>query len=328
MRRRDLIGVLGGAAAWPFIVRAQPANRLRRVVVLLGVTPDDPDAQPRVLAFEQGLRDLGWISGRNLDIRLHWPPSTMDGMRDVAREVVRAGADMVLATGTGWVEALLPESRLIPIVFVLVSDPVGRGFVTSLARPGGNITGFSNLEPSMAGKWLEILWQFAPQMKRCVLMFHPDVGQGASFLQSFELAAKSLGVTAVGAPVRSDDEIAAAIPALNAAAGGGLVVMSDQFLAVKRALLVKTTAAHNVPAIYPSRNFVAGGGLVSYGVSAVDLYRRSASYIDRILRGERTSELPVQRPIKFELVINLKTARTLGLKVPTRLLTLADEAIE
>jgi putative ABC transport system substrate-binding protein len=254
----------------------------------------------------------------------------MDSMRGVAKEIVRSGTDVVFATGTAWVEALLQESRQIPIVFALVSDPVGKGFVASLARPGGNVTGFSNLEPSVGGKWLETLRALAPRIRRCAMMFHPNpaVGQGTAFVDYFEAAASTLDVTPVGMPVLSKEEIKTAIAALGSEAGSGLVVMSDQFLTIHRGLIVNATAIHNVPAIYPFRNFVVEGGLISYGVSAVDLYRRSASYVDLILRGERTSELPVQRPTKFDLVINLKVVRALGLEVPPTLLSLADEVIE
>jgi putative ABC transport system substrate-binding protein len=330
MRRREFITLLGGAATWSLAAGAQQASSLRRVDFLLGVTPDDPYAQPFVRTFEQALQEFGWIGGRNIEVRLHWPPAEMERMRGVAKEIVGSGTDVVFATGTAWVASMLQESREVPIVFALVSDPVGKGFVASLGRPGGNLTGFSNLEPSMGGKWLEMLKELAPQTRRCAMIFHPSaaVGQGAAFLDSFQAAASSLGVTPVRMPVVSEDEIKTAIAALGAEPDSGLVVMSDQFLTVYREIVVKAAAVHKVPAIYPFRNFVVEGGLMSYGVSAVDLYRRSASYVDRILRGERTSELPVQRPDKFELVINHKTVQELGLEMTPRLLSLLDEVIE
>jgi ABC-type uncharacterized transport system substrate-binding protein len=251
-------------------------------------------------------------------------------MQKLANDLVESGSEIVVATGTAWLGALLRQTSTTPIVFVLVSDPVDNGFVASLSRPGGNVTGFSNLEGSIGGKWLETLRELAPRLKRAAIMFNPSTaaGRGSDFLHSFEGAARSFGVTPISAPVRSASDIDAAISALGHEPDGGLVMMSDQFLTVHRELIVTLAAQNRVPAIYPFRYFVTNGGLMSYGVSAVDQYRRSASYVDRILRGEKPSELAVQKPTTFELVINLKTATTLGLEVPPILLAVADQVIE
>jgi putative tryptophan/tyrosine transport system substrate-binding protein len=330
MKRREFIKLIAGAAAWPLGAQAQQPGRMRRIGVLMGVTERDPDARPRIAAFEQALADLGWSSDRNIRLDYRWPTGDTEQLQAVAKELVESGCEIVVATGTAWVAALLRETGTTPIVFVLVSDPVESGFVASLSQPGGNVTGFSNLAGSMAGKWVETLRDLAPRLQRVALLFNPDTttGRGSAFLQSFEEAARSFGLIPIAARVGSAADIDAAISALGHAPDGGLVVMSDQFLTVHRERIVTLAAQNRVPAIYPFRYFVAGGGLMSYGVSAVDLLRRSAAYVDRILRGAKPGELPVQEPITFELVINLKTARVLGLEVPPLLLATANELIE
>ncbi|SRR6266508_2709779 len=331
VRRRQFITLIGGATvAWPLAAYAQQPGRVRQIGVLMGVTERDPDARPRIAAFEQALQDLGWINTRNIRIDYRWPTGDMDRMQKVAKDLVESGPDIVVATGTAWVAALLRETSTIPIVFVLVSDPVENGFVASLSQPGGNVTGFSNLVGSIGGKWVETLRDLAPRLKRAAMLFNPGTttGRGSFFLRSFEGAARSFGLTPIAAPVRSAADIDAAISALGHEPDSGLVVMTDQFLTIHRELIVTLAAQNRVPAIYPFRYFVADGGLMSYGVSAVDLYRRSAAYVDRILRGQKPSELPVQAPTTFELVINLKTAKALGLEVPPILLAVADEVIE
>jgi len=328
MRRREFITLLGGAAAWPLAASAQQPGRVRQIGVLMGVTVRDPEVRPRIAAFEQALQDLGWINSRNIRIDYGWPTGDTERIQKLAKDLVESGSEIVVATGTAWVEALLRQTSTTPIVFVLVSDPVDNGFVASLSRPGGNVTGFSNLEGSIGGKWLETLRELAPRLKRAAMMFNPSTATGSHFLHSFEGAARSFGVTPISAPVRSASDIDAAISALGHEPDGGLVVMTDQFLTVHRELIVTLAAQNRVPAIYPFRYFVTNGGLMSYGVSAVDQYRRSASYVDRILRGEKPSELAVQKPTAFELVINLKIATTLGLEVPPILLAVADEVIE
>jgi putative tryptophan/tyrosine transport system substrate-binding protein len=331
MRRRDFISLLAGAAVtWPLAARSQQPERVRRIGVLMGVRERDPDAPPRIVAFEQALRDVGWINSVNLNIDYRWPTGDLGHMRKVAKELIQSGTEIIVATGTAWLAAVSRETSTTPVVFVLVSDPVQNGFVASLSRPGGNVTGFSNLEAPIAGKWLQTLRELAPLLRRAAMLFNPDstTGGGFTFLQSFETAAQSLGITSIAAPVRSADDIEQAIAMLGLEPDTGLIVMTDQFLTVHRELIVRLTALHRLPAIYPFRYFATGGGLVSYGVSTVDLYRRSASYVDRILRGENPSELPVQEPIRFELVINLKTANALGIDVPPTLLANADEVIE
>jgi putative ABC transport system substrate-binding protein len=330
VKRRQFILLLGGAAAWPLAASAQQLDRVRQISVLMGVSASDSDARPRIAAFEQALQDLGWISSRNIRIDYRWPAEEVEQLQKLAKDVVASGSDIVVATGTAWVAAVLRETSTKPIVFVLVSDPVENGFVASLSQPGGNVTGFSNLVGSIGGKWLQTLREFAPRLNRAAMLFNPRTaaGHGSNFLHSFEGAARSFGLTPIAAPVRSAADIDVAISALGHEPGGGLVVMSDQFLTVHRELIVTLAAKHHVPAIYPFRYFVTNGGLMSYGVSTVDLYRRSASYVDRILRGEKPGELPVQGPTRFELAINLTTAKALGLEVPPVLLATADEVIE
>jgi putative ABC transport system substrate-binding protein len=330
MKRRDFIALLGGATAWPLAAHAQQDDQVRRIGVLMGVTESDPDARPRLTAFEGALQGFGWSNGENIRIHYVWPEADTARMRKLTKDLVGSRPEVIVATGTAWLVALLRETNTIPIIFVLVSDPVENGYVRSLSRPGGNVTGFSNLPASIGGKWLETLREVAPGLKRAAMLFNPSTtaGRGSNFLQAFEGAASSFSITPIKAPVRSESDIDAAISALGREPDGGLVLMSDQFLTVHRDLIVTLAAQYRVPAIYPFRYFVAGGGLMSYGVSAVDLYRHSASYVDRILRGDKPSDLPVQEPTTFELIINLKTAMALGLTISPTLLARANEVIE
>ena len=331
LERREFITLLAGTAAiWPRTSHAQQSDNVRRIGVLMGVAERDPDAQPRVAAFERALQDRGWINGRNIHIDYRWPPSDTMGMRKLARDLVELHPEVVVATGTAWVAAILQESSSTPIVFVLVSDPVGSGFVASWSRPGGNVTGFSNLEGPIGGKWLETLKELAPRLKRAAMLFNPSMAArgGSYFSGSFEVTARSLGMMPIAAPIGSAADIENVLSALARESDAGFVVVPDQFLTLQRGLIVTLAARHRLPAIYPFRYFVTDGGLMSYGVFPVDLHRRSASYVDRILHGAKPSELPVQGPTRFELVINLKTAKALGLEVPPTLLARADEVIE
>ena len=331
MKRREFITLLGGAAAiWPLTARAQQSERMRRVGVLMAYAENEPEAQSFVRSFESGLAELGWTAGRNLRIDYRWAGGNVDHMASFARELVALGPDAILANTTPVTAAFHRETRTIPIVFVIVSDPVGDGFVASLARPGGNITGFINLEASVGGKWLELLKEVAPSVTRAALMFNPDTapGRGAYFQPTFESGALALGVKSILVPIRSDAEIETAIAALAKEPNAGLVVMTDGFMRVHRGTVIAAAAHHKIPAVYPLRIQAQDGGLLAFGPYNLDLFSRSAGYVDRILRGTSPAELPVQVPTKFQLVINLKTAKALGLTVPPTLLARADEVIE
>jgi putative tryptophan/tyrosine transport system substrate-binding protein len=331
MRRREFIAGLGGAAAWPLAARAQQPDRTRRIGVLLGYDESDPEGKAELAGFTQGFAELGWIDGRNVRIDVRWAPGSVDWMRTFAKELVELQPGVIVANSTPATTALQRETRTIPIVFVIVSDPVGAGFVASLTRPGGNITGFINMEGAMGGKWLQLLTEIAPSVKRVAIMFNPDTapGGGSYYLPSFEAAARSLKVAPIAAPVHSDAEIETVITALGREPGGGLVVMPDVFTVEHRAPIILAAARNNVPAHYPWSFVVAReGGLFSYGPDLVDIFHHSASYVDRILRGEKPAELPVQLPVKFKAAINLKTAKALGLTVPQSILLRADEVIE
>jgi putative ABC transport system substrate-binding protein len=331
MKRRDFIAGIGSAAAWPLAARAQQPDRMRRIGVLLGYDESDPEGKAELAGFTQGFAELGWIDGRNVRIDVRWAPGSVDRMRTFAKELVELQPRVIVANSTPATAALQRETRTIPIVFVVVSDPVGAGFVASLTRPGGNITGFINMEGPMGGKWLQLLTEIAPSVKRVAIMFNPDTapGGGSYYLPSFEAAARSLKVAPIAAPVHSDAEIETVITALGREPVGGLVVMPDVFTLERRAPIILAAARNNVPADYPWSFVVAReGGLFSYGPDLVDIFHRSASYVDRILRGEKPAELPVQLPVKFKMAINLKTAKALGLTVPSTLLAVADEVIE
>jgi putative ABC transport system substrate-binding protein len=334
MRRREfitllLVGTAAATVAWPFGARAQQhPDRVHRIAVLMGIA-NDLEGQDRVLAFRQGLEQHGWADGRNVRIDYHWVGGDADRARAYAEEAVGARPDVILANGTTVVAALQRATRTIPIVFVLGLDPVESGFVTGLAHPGGNITGFTTFEPEMGGKWLEVLKEIAPRVLRVALIFNPQTQPAhATFLRSIEAAAPSFAVEPITTPVHSVIEIEGAMAALGREPGGGFIVIPDVFTSTNVDPIVALAARHRLPALYPFPFFARQGGLVSYGIDLTDLFRRSASYIDRILRGTKPGELPVQTPNKFELMINLKTARALGLEVSAMLLARADEVIE
>jgi len=327
--RREFITLLGGAAAWPTGVRAQGTERMRRIGVLVGSAESDPESMPRVTAFERGVTELGWVSGRNVLIDYRWAAGEPANMQALAKELVELQPDVLLASSTPVVAALGRETGTIPIVFVVVSDPVGSGFIKSLSRPGGNMTGFINIESSLGGKWLELLKELAPRISRVAVMFNPETAPHAEYyVRPFEVAASSLAVKPSTVPVRSVTDIEQAIFDLGRAPASGLIVLPDTFTTVHRRVIISAAANSNVPAIYPFRYMAGDGGLISYGVDLIDLYRRAAPYVDRILKGGKPADLPVQQPTQFEFAINLKTAKALGLDVPGTLLARADEVIE
>ncbi|MEY9772982.1 putative ABC transport system substrate-binding protein [Sinorhizobium fredii] len=329
MRRREVLVLLGSSVAFCRVAPAEEQNRVRRIGLLMASAESDPDGQARVKAFRDALQDLGWVEGRNLQLDRRWAAGGVDRFRTYAAELVALAPDLVLGDATPSVAALLRETKTIPIVFCRVGDPVGSGFVKSLARPGGNVTGFTAFEASMGPKWLELLKDASPGLVHVALLFNPKTAPHVEslFLRSIEAAAPSLGIVAVPARVQSSAAIKDAIRAIGQA-NGGLAAMPDTFLVDHRGLITKMAAQHHVPAIYTNRVFAAEGGLLSYGFDVPDMYRRAASYADRILRGARPSELPVQAPTRFQLVINLKTANALGLTIPPTLLARADEVIE
>jgi putative tryptophan/tyrosine transport system substrate-binding protein len=329
MRRRAFITLVGGAAAaWPLAAGAQQG--LRRIGVLMGFPESDSDARAFVAAFRDGLQKLGWTEGRNVRLDIRWTsPGNAEEMQRFAKELVALQPDVILAFATPVTAALQRETRAIPIVFAAVADPVGSGFVASLSRPGGNMTGFINSEATIGGKWLGLIKEIAPDIKRAAIMFNPDTapGGGSYQLGSFEAAARSLAVEPITARVGSDADIEAAISSLGRDRAG-LVLTNDSFLAVHQQTIISLAARNNVPAIFDNPSFARNGGLISYGPSFTDIFRRAAGHVDRILRGTKASDLPVEVPTKFDLVINLKTAKALGLDVPWQLQQLADEVIE
>jgi putative ABC transport system substrate-binding protein len=326
--RRQFITLLGGAAvAWPLAAGAQQGGRMRHIGVLISGEENDPLPKTMISAFTQALADLGWTDGRNVRIELRWGGDDINRMR-LAQELVGLQPDIILANSTPATVALQRETRTIPIVFATVGDPVASGIVARLDRPSGNVTGFGGLEPSLGGKWLELLSEIAPGLKRAAIMFNPEAALISTYMSSFETAARSLKVEAITAPVHSDVEIATAIITLGREPGGGLVVMADAFTTVHRRPIILAAARNNVPAVYSYSEFARDGGLLSYGTDRVDTFRRTASYVDRILRGERPGDLPVQLPTKFEMVVNRKTATALGLAIPLSILVRADEVIE
>jgi putative tryptophan/tyrosine transport system substrate-binding protein len=332
MKRREFIAGLGSAAAWPVAARAQQGEPVRRVGVLMAYDDEEPQAKAWLAVFLQGLRELGWAEGRNLRIDIRWTAGSLERMQRSAKELVDLQPDAILSDTTPVTARLERETRTIPIVFMTVSDPVGSGFVASLARPSGNITGFSNHDASMVGKWLELLTQIAPGIKRTAMMFNPDMSPyvRSYYLPFFEAGARSLKVEPILAPVRSNAEIETIIASLGRESGGGLVVMPDTFLSTQptRTLIISLAVRNNVPSVFNGSTYVREGGLLSYGIDNSDVFHRAASYVDRILRGAKPAELPVQMPTKFELVLNLKTAKALGLTIPPNLLAIADEVIE
>jgi putative ABC transport system substrate-binding protein len=328
MKRREFITLLGGAAAWPLAARSQQGARVRRIGVLLPLDENDPEAKLRYSALTQGLSDLGWTDGRNLRIDLRWASDDINRIRALAQELVGLQPDIIATNGTPATAALQREARTIPIVFANVGDPVASGIVERLNQPGGNITGFAGLEPSLGGKWLELLSEIAPGLKRAGIMFNPDLFPVSVYTPSFETAARSLKVVPIIALVHSDVEIETAIMAFGREPGGGLVVLPDDFTREHRAPIILAAARSNVPAVYAQSYYARDGGLLSYGPDPVDNWRRAATYVDRILRGEKPGDLPVQFPTKFEMVVNRKTANALGLAVPPSILLRADEVIE
>jgi putative ABC transport system substrate-binding protein len=329
MKRRDFITLLAGAAAaWPLAVRAQP-ERLQRIGVLMNLPESDPDAQRRLAAFRDALERLGWTEGRNRTIDVRWTVGTAASVQSAVSELLSVHPDLILATATNVLAPLRAMAHDIPIVFVLVSDPVEQGFVDSLAHPGGRITGFTSFEFSMAGKWLETLKEAAPQVTRAALIFNPETAPyGEKYIASLQSAAQSMAVEPLVFRIRSLTELENALNDLARSPGGGLIVLPDTFMVAHRTSVISLAAVNRLPAIYSFRVFAIDGGLIAYGIDNIDIYRRAASYVDRILRGAKPAELPVQQPTKYELVINLKTARALGMNIPPTLPLRADEVIE
>ena len=329
MKRRDFITLLGCAAvAWPLAARAQQADRMRRIGILLPVAADDPQFQAWVGAFLQGLAQLGWTIGRNVRIDTRWATANAAEIRRHAGELVALAPDVILATGTPTLGPLLQATRTVPIVFTIVADPVAAGFVDSLARPGGNATGFTNFEYGMGAKWLELLKQIAPGVTRVAVLRDPAIASGTGQFGAIQSVAPSFGVELSPINVRDAAEIERAVAAFARAPNDGLILTASALARVHANLIVTLAARHKLPAVYFDRIFVAAGGLISYGPDSVDQYRRAAGYVDRILKGEKPVDLPVQAPVKYELVINLKTAKALGLTIPETVLGRADEVIE
>jgi putative ABC transport system substrate-binding protein len=330
IRRREFITLLGGAAAWPLATRAQQGDRVRRIGVLMGGGESDPLANPNFSAFTRALAGLGWADGRNVRMDLRRYGEDINRIRALAHELVDLQPEIILATSTAATLALQRETRTIPIVFANLADPIASGIVPRLDRPSGNITGFVNFEASLGGKWLELLSEIAPGLKRAAIMFNPDFAATASvYLPSLETAARSLKVAPIIAHIHSDVEIETAVIALGREPGGGLVVIPDGvFTPAHLAPIISAAARNNVPAVSARSEFARDGGLLSYGVDQVDNSRRAASYVDRILRGEKPGDLPVQLPTKFEMVVNRKTAKALGLAIPPSIMLRADEVIE
>jgi putative ABC transport system substrate-binding protein len=326
MRRRDFLRLAGGVGIlWPVIVRGQTANRVRRIALLLGSSANDPEMQTRLAAFQEQLRALGWTIGDNVQIETRWFGGREDRAQSLAKELVERAPDVVVANGTPGIEAALGATRAIPTVFVMVGDPVGSGYVSSMAHPGANVTGFSAFDPEIAGKWMQLVKEAAPTIKRVIVLFYP----GYEFLwRGAEAQAAGLGLEATQANCQSATDIQQAITALTETPASALVVLPTPLFATNRKLIVQLAAKRQLPAVYPFRYYAAAGGLMSYGIDAVDVFRRSARYVDRILKGEKPGELPVQAPTKFGFVINLKTAKALGLALPPTLLASADEVIE
>jgi putative tryptophan/tyrosine transport system substrate-binding protein len=330
MRRREFIAGLGGAVVWPVVARAQHAEPERRIGVLVPRRKDDTFQQGQLAAFIRGLAELGWNSGRNVRMDIRYAPNDLDLVSRSAKELVSLKPDAILVDSTPWTAALQRETRTIPIIFVLVSDPIGSGFVASLPHPGGNLTGFSNQDPTLAGKWVELLTEIAPGRTRIAALFNPDTAPftRSYYLPSFEAAARSFRVEPIVAPVHSDAEIEAVIASLGREPGGGIIVMPDAFVTDHRALIIELATRYKLPTIYQGSLFPKDGGLLSYGPSFEDTYYRAAAYMDRILRGAKPADLPVQLPVKFEMVVNANTAKALGLTFPLTLLATADEVIE
>ena len=328
MRRRKFISLLGGAAAWPLMARGQQGERTRRIGVLLPATADDVIFQAWVGAFLQELALLGWTIGRNVQIVIRWAGGNADDIRRHATELVTLTPDVILAHGASTAGPLLQATRTVPIVFPVVFDPVGAGLVDSLARPGGNVTGFMTTEYSMSGKWLELLKQIVPSITRVAVLRDTTTPTGSAMFGVIQSAASPLGVEVIAVNMRNTGEIERAVSAFARSPNGGLILTASGLAFVHRDLIIKLAAQHKLPAVYFERVFVAAGGLISYGANLVDLYRLAAGYVDRILKGEKPADLPVQASTKYQLVINLRTAKALGLAIPPAVLARADEVIE
>ena len=328
MRRREFIALVGGAAAWPFATRAQQAERVRRIGVLMAAPADDPEYQARIVALMQRLQQLGWVDGSNVRVDMRWSPDPNDLRRHAAELAALAPDVIVAATGTTTIAPLLQATRIVPIVFVLAIDPVGAGFVTSVSRPGGNATGFTMFEYGMSVKWVELLKEIAPHVSRAAVLRDPTIASGIGQFGAVQAAAPSLGVELSPVDVHDEHEIERAITAFARLPNGGLIVTAAPLASRHRDLIIALAARLRLPAVYPSRYFVTAGGLIYYGPDLIDQYRRTAGYVDRILKGEHPADLPVQAPNKFELAVNLKTARALGLAMPPTVLARADEVIE
>jgi putative tryptophan/tyrosine transport system substrate-binding protein len=329
MKRRELITLLTcAAAAWPLAVRAQQGERMRHIGVLMPFTADDLPGRARLATFIQALQKLGWTDSRNVRIEPRWGGGNAGNIRRFAAELVALAPDVILADSSATVAPLLQETRSVPIVFTIVADPVGAGYVDSLARPGGNITGFSNFEYSITGKWLELLKDIAPRVTRAAVLRDSAIAAGPGQFGAIQAVAPSLGVDLRAVDVRDAGEIERAIAAFAQGSNGGLIVTGSPAATFHRELIIALAARHRLPAVYNNRHYAAGGGLISYGPDFIDQYRRAAGYVDRVLKGEKPADLPVQAPTRYELVINLKTAKVLGLEIPSMLLARADEVIE
>jgi putative ABC transport system substrate-binding protein len=328
MQRREFITLLGGVTAWAVTARAQQPEGIRRIGVLMPMAENDPDAHPRISLLVKSLEELGWTDGNNIKFDYRWGAASADRFRVFAAELVKLKPDVILVTGLPGLAALRQETRTIPIVFLLVVDPVGIGFINSLAHPGSNITGITNFESSMVGKWLEMLKEIAPRVKRTLFIFDPDTTPYATFLSSIERFGSSLAVETIAKPVQNRTDIETTIVSFADMPNGGVVVMPCPLTLVNRERIVELNKIHRLPAVYPYGYFATSGGLIAYGVDVHFIYRQVSTYLDKILKGEKSANLPVQAPTKFELVINLKTAKALGLTVPPALLTSADEVIE
>jgi putative ABC transport system substrate-binding protein len=330
VRRRDFIKIIAGSAVgWPLAVRAQQPDRMRRVSALVGIPENDPETKSRIRALRLGMRDAGWIEGRNIQIEIRYAGPDRDAIKKHVAEVIRLAPDVILANSTPVMAALQPATNTIPIVFVVVNHPVGQGFVSNLTQPGSNVTGFSFIEPEIVGKWINLLSDVKPDLSRLALMFNPDTaGYYDAYLRSFKASLQQSKVGVSAAHVQTEADVERTVAELARERHAGLIVAADPYTVSMRAVILKLAEQHRVPLICPYRQFVLGGGLMSYGPDTVDIFRRSSSYVDRILKGERAGNLPVQSPDKFELAVNLKTARALGLSVRESFLLLADEVIE
>ncbi len=329
MQRRKFITLLGGAVvARPLTAWAQQPGRVRRIGALLGISKSDPEAQPRISALRAELKKLGWEDGRNLNVEFRFGGSDVDSMRTYAQELVGLAPEVVVTQSNLAATAVLRETRTIPVVFTIVGDPVGSGYIKNLAHPGGNATGFTSFEPPIAGKWLDLLKTVAPQVTRAAAIMHLETTANVEFLRAAEAVSASIGVTLSATGVHDAIDIERSIDAFASSSNGGLIIFPNPVTNVHRDLILKLATRHQLPAIYPFRYFATGGGLMSYGIDVIDVYRRAAVYVDRILRGTKPDDLPVQQPTKFETVINLKTAKSLSLTIPPGLLNAADEVIE